>query len=195
MNDPIPASASINTADDGFPLPGGRSAVKLPGDKMAVKPITVSINPDKVLKSSHPVNSRPEQVSGSSENISPKVEFTDIDTALSEYIQGLSASRKHNLHTIWNSCPYRTENSGVKITVTNKVQESLLEQEKPDFLDMIRQRTGNREIMLEVMLELPPEQSGTKYLTNKERFDAMAAQNPILNKLQDFLGLDVETPI
>jgi hypothetical protein len=110
-------------------------------------------------------------------------------------VQGLSKQKKHNLYTIWNGCPYNVEDGVIKITVTNKIQESLLLQEKQDMLELLRPLTGEKNLDFLVILELPPEQAGAKYLTNKERFDQIAEQNPILSQLQQMLGFDVETPI
>jgi hypothetical protein len=87
------------------------------------------------------------------------------------------------------------EDNLIKITVTNKIQESLLLQERQDMLELLRARSGEKNLDLSVTLELPPEQAGVKYLTNKERFDKMAEQNPLLGQLQHMLGFDVDTPI
>lgn len=122
-------------------------------------------------------------------------ELVPLSTALSDYVQGLSKQKKHNLYTIWNGCPYHVEDGVIKITVTNKIQESLLLQEKQDMLELLRPLTGEKNLDFLVILELPPEQAGAKYLTNKERFDQIAEQNPILSQLQQMLGFDVETPI
>lgn len=186
----------LSDADSALPLPTGSSPIRISASQAVVKPITVSINPAKVLKNA---SISAEEKTDEPEKEEPEVreerERIPLSIALSDYVQGLSGQKKHNLHTIWNGCPYQVEDNLIKITVTNKIQESLLLQERQDMLELLRARSGEKNLDLSVTLELPPEQAGVKYLTNKERFDKMAEQNPLLGRLQQMLGFDVDTPI
>jgi hypothetical protein len=186
----------LSDSDSALPLPSGSSPIRISGSPGAIKPITVSINPDRVLKNTPTAKTEKADEPAHEElSVEEAKQLIPLSSALSDYVQGLSGQKKHNLHTIWHGCPYRVEGQFINITVTNKIQESLLLQEKQDMLELLRGLTGEKNLDLLVSLELPPEQAGVKYMTNKERFDKMAEQNPLLGQLQELLGFDVDTPI
>ena len=186
----------MSDGDSSLSLPSGSSPIRIAGSPGAIKPITVSINPTKVLKIAPDVAEEKKDDTAKEEpSVEEVKELIPLTTALLNYIKGLSGQKKHNLHTIWSGCPHRVEDQIIHITVTNKIQESLLLQEKQDMLELLRAQSGEKNLDFTVTLELPPEQAGVKYLTNKERFDKMAEQNPLLVQLQQMLGFDVDTPI
>lgn len=164
--------------------------------KVSVRPPTVSINPGKVMQQ----QAKPE--TAASENgaeAQPKEEdvpFTQeqLKVALRGYIDSLGPAKKHNLLVIWTSNPYQTEGNTIRITVTSKTLASLLEQEKPDMLETVRGRLRNRQITLDVVVELPPEAPVTKMLSNNERFELLAQKNPVLHEMKQKFDLDTETP-
>lgn len=124
------------------------------------------------------------------------VPFTQeqLKVALRSYIDSLGPAKKHNLLVIWTSSPYQTEGNTIRVTVTSKTLASLLEQEKPEMLEMVRARLRNRQVALEVVVELPPEAPVTKMLTNNERFELLAQKNPVLNEMKQKFDLDTESP-
>lgn len=124
------------------------------------------------------------------------VPFTQeqLKVALRGYIDSLGPAKKHNLLVIWTSNPYQTEGNTIRVTVTSKTLASLLEQEKPEMLEMVRARLRNRQVTLEIVVELPPEAPVTKILSNNERFDLLAQKNPVLNEMKQKFDLDTETP-
>ena len=164
--------------------------------KVSVRPPTVSINPGRVMQQ----QAKPEAVlpteNGSEVSKEEDVPFTpeQLKVALRTYIDSLGPAKKHNLLVIWTSNPYQTEGNTIRITVTSKTLASLLEQEKPDMLEMIRTQLRNRQVALEVVVELPPEAPVTKILTNNERFELLAQKNPVLNDMKRMFDLDTETP-
>lgn len=164
--------------------------------KVSVRPTTVSINPGRVMQQ----QAKPESAaSAESTAEAPKEEdipFTpeQLKVALRAYIDSLGPAKKHNLLVIWTSNPHQTEGNTIRVTVPSKTLASLLEQEKPDMLEMIRTRLRNRGVSLEVTVELPPEAPVTKILTNNERFELLAQKNPVLRDMKQMFDLDTETP-
>lgn len=165
------------------------------GMKVSVRPPTVSINPGKVLQQ----QAKPEASAAADKpeaSAEEDVPFTaeQLKVALKMYVDSLGPAKKHNLLMVWTSCPQRIEGGTIHITVTNKPLASLLEQERPDMLEMIRTHLRNRQISLEVSVELPPEAPVTKMLTNNERFELLAQKNPVLHEMKQKFDLDTETP-
>jgi DNA polymerase-3 subunit gamma/tau len=178
-------------------VPKPVTPVKLTGTAniMPMSASTISINPEKVLKKAE-VKTGVE----SSVNQFPVQEdqpFTeeDLRNALSDYIESLKAAGKQSLYVTWTNFPYRIKGSLIEIKITNKIQGSELEKEKPDMLEQIRKKLRNKNISLNVILELPPEKKGPVCLTNHERFELMAQSNPVLHEMRRLFELDTETPI
>lgn len=172
------------------------AAAKAPGTaKLAIpKPSTISINPNKVLQQVKPLQQEQSSTEPVSEIRNAPFTEEDLKAALDTYVQGLTPAKKHNLATIWTTSPIRFEGCMIHLTVTNKIQESLLEQERIDMLDQIRGKLNNREISLSVKLELPPEIKTNKILSNKERYESMASRNPALEQMKQQFQLDIESP-
>jgi len=160
---------------------------------MATRPQTVSINPNKVMQQAKPETTVDKVEDKPTEQDQP---FTpeQLKEALKFYVESLTPAKKHNLLVIWKEHKHQIDGNIIRITVTNRVQATLLEQEKPDMLDMVRGRIKNRQVALEVVVELPPEAPVAKMLTNNERFEMMAEKNPVLREMKQIFDLDTETP-
>lgn len=161
---------------------------------LAVRPQTVSINPGKVMQQAKPEPASAEQKDEKPEEQDSPYTRAELEAALGGYIASLGPAKKQNLLVIWTNNPRKVEDHSIRITATSKIQASLLEQEKPDMLDMIRGRLKNRQISLEIVVELPPAEAVVKMLSNNERFELMAARNPVLADMKRVFDLDTETP-
>lgn len=161
---------------------------------MTGRPQTISINPGKVMQQVKVDTASPEKKAETHTEEDAPYTPEQLDAAVKAYIESLGPAKKHNLLVIWTSSPYKIVGHIVQLTVTSKTLASLLDQEKPDMLDMIRARLKNRQISLEVIVELPPEAPVTKMLSNNERFELIAAKNPILKQMKQAFDLDTETP-
>jgi DNA polymerase-3 subunit gamma/tau len=83
---------------------------------------------------------------------------------------------------------YSYKHPAVLVTLTNPVEETLLENFRRDLIQFLRDRLKNAEITLTVELK---EATGKKVLyTSKEKFEHLAEKNPYLNELKERLGLD-----
>lgn len=161
---------------------------------MGTRPQTISINPGKVMQQAKTETATPENKTEPS--FGEDVPYTpeQLSAALKTYIDSLGPAKKQNLLIIWTDNKHRIDGHLIRITATNKVQANLLEQEKPDMLDMIRARLKNRQVALEITVELPPEAPVAKILSNNERFDILAGKNPVLADMKQRFDLDTETP-
>lgn len=158
-------------------------------------PQTISINPGKVLQQ---VKTDPKAAEQTAED-KPKFEdkpFTEEEckAALKMYVDSLGSNKKQNLLTIWTTNTHNIKGHVIQIIATSKIQANLLEEEKGDMLEMIRNCLQNRQVSLEILIELPAAAPVQKVLTNNERFDLLAAKNPVLLEMKRVLELDTETP-
>jgi len=188
-------------ADEAEPdfIPSAQAAPEAPKPMgsarvMPTRPQTVSINPNKVMQ-----QAKPEIKSNETESDAPREAdkpFTKEEcmAALKMYIDSLGPAKKHNLVVVWASSPYQIIGNTIQIKVENKLLASLLEQEKGDMLDMIRACLNNRQVTLEVIVELPPEAPVQKLLSNNDRFEMLAQKNPILHEMKSVFDLDTESP-
>ncbi len=80
------------------------------------------------------------------------------------------------------------EHPTVFVTLTNPVEETLIENFRRDLITFLRDRLKNSELTVTTRLQ---EASGKKVIyTAKEKFEHMAEKNPYLNELKERLGLD-----
>ena len=76
----------------------------------------------------------------------------------------------------------------IVIPITNPVEESMMKNAEPQFLEFMRGNLSNSTI--DVTYELAAKEISNRPYTNTERFQAMIDKNPALGKLKDALGLD-----
>ena len=83
---------------------------------------------------------------------------------------------------------FQFSHPSITITLTNPVEESLLDNFRHDILQYLRDRLKNSEITINTVFV----QNDAKKVmyTNKEKFDHLASKNPYLNELKERLGLD-----
>lgn len=83
---------------------------------------------------------------------------------------------------------YSYKHPAILVTLTNPVEETLLENFRRDLIQFLRDGLRNSEITLQAELK---ETTGRKVLyTSKEKFEHLAEKNPYLTELKDRLGLD-----
>jgi DNA polymerase-3 subunit gamma/tau len=76
----------------------------------------------------------------------------------------------------------------ISITLTNPVEETLLDNFRRDLTQFLRERLQNAELVLESAIV---ERAGKKVIyTSKEKFEHLAEKNPYLHELKTRLGLD-----
>ncbi len=76
----------------------------------------------------------------------------------------------------------------ILITLTNPVEETLLENFRRDFTQFLRDRLKNSQLTIQGILQAS---AGKKVIyTSKDKFDHLAGKNPHIKDLKDRLGLD-----
>ena len=161
---------------------------------MPTRPQTISINPNKVLQQAKPEAKEEEQTIQNPQEQDKPFTVDQCKAALQQYIDTLAPNKKHNLLVIWTSNKFEIKEGLIQVVATSKIQANLLEEERSDMLDMIRGILKNRQLNLEVLIELPPEAPVQKILSNNERFDLLASKNPVLLEMKRVFDLDTETP-
>lgn len=86
--------------------------------------------------------------------------------------------------------PFRFQNNCITLSLTNPVEEQMLQSIKVDLLTYLRDKLSNGFIMLES--EMQHQQTKKIAYTNKEKYEALVEKNPLLKTLQEKLGLDPE---
>ena len=77
----------------------------------------------------------------------------------------------------------------VTVTLLSQVEDMVLKTMKTSLITFLRDRTGNSSLMVEG--QIVEQSNGEKRLyTTKDKFEHLAAKNPVLKELKDRLGLD-----
>ncbi|MBL7847902.1 MAG: hypothetical protein JNL40_10565 [Cyclobacteriaceae bacterium] len=85
---------------------------------------------------------------------------------------------------------YQFKSPVITVTLTNPVEESLLENFRRDLIQFLRDRLRNNDLTVSAALQ---DNTGKKVIyTSKEKFEHLAEKHPYLNELKDRLGLDWE---
>ncbi|MBX2901056.1 MAG: hypothetical protein KF775_15490 [Cyclobacteriaceae bacterium] len=84
--------------------------------------------------------------------------------------------------------PFTLDNNLITLTLTNPVEEPLLNSIKADLLTYLRNTLGNSLIQLNYIFA--QQESRRMAYTNKEKFEALAEKNPLLKTFQEKFGLD-----
>lgn len=83
---------------------------------------------------------------------------------------------------------YLFEYPMITLTLSNPVEETLLDNFKRDFVQYLRDRLKNSELSVQSVIQ---QATGKKVIyTSKEKFDHLAEKHPYLKELKDRLGLD-----
>lgn len=87
--------------------------------------------------------------------------------------------------------PELKENQVVEFRLDNSAQEEDILPEKQEMLDFIRQKTGNKDLQLNLVVAKSNDLE-KKLLSPKEKYQILAEKNPLLKQLKDKLDLDIE---
>ncbi len=76
----------------------------------------------------------------------------------------------------------------ILVTLTNPVEETLLENFRRDFTQLLRDRLKNSQLTIRAVMQ---KSTGKKVIyTAREKFEHLAEKNPHLHELKNRLGLD-----
>lgn len=74
------------------------------------------------------------------------------------------------------------------ISMSNSIEEPLLLSMKTNLVTYLREKLGNSTIQVQGVLKITS--NVRMAYTNKEKFESLAAKNPLLTTLKDRFGLD-----
>ena len=178
--------------------------------KEEIKPTTPT-NEEKVLKSVVSLKERPTRKRTISIDINhlnkneeqPKKEaqeepketpFTqeDLEASWKNYATKIGLDGKHNLSSIMKEHIPNINNGFVlELTLNNKVQEEVFNEEKSNILVFLKKNLINNSIQLNFNIKKLEKQEIKAY-TPEDKFKEMAKKNPTLLEMKDQFGLELE---
>jgi DNA polymerase-3 subunit gamma/tau len=81
------------------------------------------------------------------------------------------------------------QGSTITLTITNPVEEPLLQMVKPELIAFLRTRLNNSSIQVAGVMQ--PNEIKRKPYSSKEKLDYLVEKNPLIKDLQQKLGLDL----
>jgi DNA polymerase-3 subunit gamma/tau len=85
--------------------------------------------------------------------------------------------------------PFVFKENIITLTLTNPIEEPILNSVKQDLLSYLREKLGNNSLQVEGHMQEQQQGKRIAY-TNKEKFEHLAEKNPLLIELKERLGLD-----
>ena len=94
-------------------------------------------------------------------------------------------------HALIKRNPHFLEEEKFGLEVDNEIQVDYITPVLGDFIDFLRKNLRNYKIEIELILTNDPSKE-IKFLTGKDKFNAMARRNPNLHTLKNLFNLDIE---
>jgi len=115
---------------------------------------------------------------------------------INNVILGYAESKKQDSSLFYSALTdhpieYRESDKVVLITVENTVLESAFNARRNAMLEFLRDELKNDFLTMLVQVTEQPSET-KKYMTDRDKLEAMAVQNPNVNKLRDQLHLDLD---
>lgn len=119
--------------------------------------------------------------------------------------------KKEHLQVVWKRFAFKIKDQGMDtfyhalvkrdplfitdeklaIVVDNSIQQDYIKPLLPDFIAYLREQLKNHWIDVEIVFSDKPDEE-LKYLTGKDKFNALARKNPNLHTLKNLFNLDIE---
>ena len=116
----------------------------------------------------------------------------DLDASWKNYATKIGLEGKHNLSSILKEkTPIISDDFVLEITLNNKVQEEVLNEEKSNILGFLKKSLINNSIQLNIIIK-ELEKQEIKAYTPEDKFKEMAEKNPILLEMKDQFGLELD---
>jgi hypothetical protein len=94
-------------------------------------------------------------------------------------------------HALIKREPHFLEEEKFGLEVDNQIQIDYINPILGDFIDFLRKQLKNYQVELLLILSDNPNKE-IKYLSGKDKFNAMARRNPNLHTLKNLFNLDIE---
>jgi DNA polymerase-3 subunit gamma/tau len=124
--------------------------------------------------------------------LNSKIDELEMQTVWAEFAERYNKSGGHQIYTtlIMNKPTLIAENE-IELVIHNMAQDLILQEEKPDIMDFLRNKLKNDNVLLSTRIV---DKSGSKELiTNpKDKYRLMKEQNPSIDELRIRLGLEID---
>ena len=116
----------------------------------------------------------------------------DLEASWKNYATKIGLEGKHNLSSILKEKIPTIRNGFVlELSLNNKVQEEVFEEEKSNILGFLKKSLINNSIQFNIIIK-ELEKQEIKAYTPEEKFKEMVEKNPILLEMKDQFGLELD---
>ena len=116
----------------------------------------------------------------------------DLEASWKNYATKIGLDGKHNLSSIMKEqIPIISNGFVLELTLNNKVQEEVFEEEKSNILVFLKKNLINNSIQFNINIKKLEKQEIKAY-TPEDKFKEMAKKNPTLLDMKDQFGLEIE---
>jgi len=133
---------------------------------------------------------KPEELPPIPDDWRDPVTMESVQEAYNAFAMRLQADQRANLAATLRSAKLELRGETVQLEVINEVQLGQLSDVRPDLLDALRRNLRNAGLELRVNVTERDEPT-MKFMTDRDRYDAMAAAQPGLDVLRRRLDLDL----
>lgn len=119
------------------------------------------------------------------------VDEKNLLLCLEKYRQKLGSLNKLSLSAIYKSLKVLVENNKVVLELSNITEMNQVEEDKIELLGFLKNELQNRSILIELRQSKNTSTEKT-FFTARDKFDALAQENPALNELRIKLELDLD---
>ncbi len=124
-------------------------------------------------------------------NIAKPFTFEDVQKAWFKFLNIDEKENKTSVIILLKNRLIELDNNTIWIKLENLIQESKLNEFKDDLMFFIRNELQNSAIYLKTSI-IEEENLQKSFKTDKEKFNDLAAKNPVLLDLKELLGLDID---
>ena len=116
----------------------------------------------------------------------------DLEASWKNYATKISLEGKHNLASILKEkTPIIIDDFVLELTLINKVQEEVLNENKSNIIGFLKKSLINNSIQLNIIIK-ELEKQEIKAYTPEDKFKEMAEKNPTLLEMKDQFGLELD---
>ncbi len=133
---------------------------------------------------------KPEELPPIPEDWRDPVTLESVQAAFTGFTDRMQAEQRTNLAATLRSADFALDGEAMRLTVINDVQLEQLADIRPVLLDTLRRQLRNAALELRVEVSQRDEPT-RKYMTERDRYDAMVEAQPGLDVLRRRLDLDL----
>ena len=163
------------------------NSIKLIDFKEDVQKKTISINIHKTKESKE---NEAEEIKTAERNT--PFQAKDLQKHITQYSQQKQKEGKFNLSSILNEKNMTIKNGHqLTLTLDNKVQEEVLQNEKNSLVTFLKEQLCNDLISLQLIVS-PIKKEEMKAYSDEDRFKKMAEKQPLLNEMKTKFNLEID---